>query len=124
MPLTPEEVAQAISGHRFAEAYPYLAPDVRWVLAGGPTRIGREAVVEACEATARELVDVSTRFTKFKTIADADSVVIDSLSEYEDTDGSMTVVASCDIYDFDHNELVEITSYTVEVPLDEAAATT
>lgn len=116
MSLKPEEIAQAISGHRFAEAYPYLAPDVRWVLAGGPTLIGRDAVVEACEATAQQLVDVNARFLKFKTIADANAVVVDSLSEYEDTDGSVTVVASCDIYDFDHHEVIEITSYTVEVP--------
>ncbi len=32
MTSTPETVARAFSSHRFAEAYPYLAEDVRWVL--------------------------------------------------------------------------------------------
>jgi hypothetical protein len=28
------EIAKAFSGHRFADAYPHLAQNVRWVLVG------------------------------------------------------------------------------------------
>ena len=48
---TPETIARAFSGHAFHEAYPYLAEDVRWVLVGGPTLVGKQAAIEACEST-------------------------------------------------------------------------
>ena len=34
MSSTPRRIAEAFSGHRFAEAYPALADDVRWDLVG------------------------------------------------------------------------------------------
>ena len=43
MTLTPEAVATAFSGHRFAEAYPSLHDDVRWTLVGSSVIVGREA---------------------------------------------------------------------------------
>ena len=35
--MTIDAIAEAFSGHRFADAYPFLADDVRWELVGGPT---------------------------------------------------------------------------------------
>ena len=40
--MTPRQVAEAFSGHRFAEAYPALADDVRWEIVGEETLVGGE----------------------------------------------------------------------------------
>jgi ketosteroid isomerase-like protein len=115
MTLSPEAVATAFSGHRFAEAYPHLHEDLRWTLVGDTVLAGKSAAVEACESTLAGLAETTTRFTRFKTIVCADAVVVDSVAEYESADGSITV-ASCDLYDFKDGQVVAIRSYTVEVP--------
>lgn len=116
MDLTPAQIAEAFSGHQFARAYPYLAPDLRWVLVGGPTLVGAEAAIAACEETVAGLSETTTRFTRFKVVVGETAVVVDSVADYAGADGTVTV-ASCDLYDFSADGLVvEITSYTVEIP--------
>ena len=44
-------VAEAFSGHRFADAYDHLAPAVRWVVRGEETTEGKDDVIAACEQT-------------------------------------------------------------------------
>jgi hypothetical protein len=34
--MNTQQIAEAFSGHRFAETYDHLAVDVRWVLPGRP----------------------------------------------------------------------------------------
>ena len=70
---SPRRIAEAFSGHRFSEAYPALAPDVRWTAVGQGTLTGRDA------------------------------------------DGKISVVSSCDIYEFRDGSVSTITSYTVEL---------
>jgi len=115
---TIEQIAQAFSSHRFAEAYPHLTQDVRWQSYGGPTLQGRDAVIEACEQTSEHLSEVTMEFRRFKVVIGSDAVAVDSLAEYVDTDGRGTIVASCDIYDFVDGEVTAIVSYTVEVSED------
>lgn len=118
MSSTIEEVAEAFSSHRFAEAYPVLASHVRWNLVGGSPLDGRDAVIEACEASAGFLSQMTTEFRRFKVVVGSDAVAIDSLAEYVDADGKTSVVSSCDIYEFENGVLSAITSYTVEVGTD------
>ncbi|MGS0683675.1 nuclear transport factor 2 family protein [Nakamurella sp. GG22] len=108
-------VAEAFCRHRFSEAYPQLADDVRWVMVGGATLTGKQEVIAACERTLEELTAVTTRFRRFRVIEAADSVVVDSISEYREPSGVLSVVASCDIFDFTDGRITEITSYTVEL---------
>lgn len=115
---TSEEIGRAFSSHRFAEAYPHLAADLRWELIGGSPLKGRDAVIAACEESAAYLSTATTEFRKFKSVVGPDAVVIDSLAEYTGPDGEKSVVASCDIYDFMNGEVATITSYTVEVAED------
>ena len=110
-----EEIATAISGHRFDEAYPYLADDVSWKLVGAGRLDGKEAFIGACEATAAELSGASTEFRQFRVLVGADWVVIDSVATYTAADGSKTDVASCDLYRFRNGKLVEATSYNIEL---------
>ena len=113
MTLTPEAVATAFSGHRFAEAYPALHEDLRWTLVGSSVIVGREAAIVACESTLAELADATSRFTRFDTIVGTDAVAVDAVAEYESGDGTVTV-ASCDLYQFQDGQVVAIRSYTVE----------
>jgi len=117
---TPRETAEAFSGHRFADAYPALAPDVRWTNVGQGTLTGRQSVVDACEATLAELATTTTEFTRFVVVADGSVAAVDAVGRYVDADGAVSVVSSCDVYEFTGGLLTTITSYTVE--LDPATA--
>ena len=114
--MTIDAIAAAFSGHRFADAYPFLADDVQWELVGGPTLRGPDEVRAACEATLSGLEGIETDFRRFRTIVGADSVVVDAIGVYRDSDGPDSTVASCDIFDFSDGRIVGITSYTVELP--------
>jgi ketosteroid isomerase-like protein len=113
----PRETAEAFSGHRFRDAYAALSPDVRWTSVGEGVVIGRQAVVDACEATLTELASTTTVFSRFVVVADADgkSAAVDVVARYVDPDGTASVVSSCDIYEFSGGQLATITSYAVEL---------
>ncbi|NEK59920.1 nuclear transport factor 2 family protein [Geodermatophilus sabuli] len=116
----PREIAEAFSGHRFRDAYPALADDVRWISVGEGEISGRQAVVDACEATLAELSTATTDFLRFVVIADGDAVAVDAVGRYVAADGSTSVVSSCDLYAFRDGAIATITSYAVE--LDPATA--
>ena len=118
---TPREVAEAFSGHRFRETYGALAEDVRWIAVGEGELTGRDAVVEACEATLRELASGTAEFTRFVVVGDSDVAAVDVIARYTDADGELSVVSSCDIYEFRDGLVTTITSYAVE--LDEVPST-
>lgn len=109
------EVAEAFSRHDFAATYPYVAADVQWVNVGGEAYDGKDALVTACTGSAAYLAGVTTEFTRFKVVDGGCCVVVDSLATYTSPGGDRSVVASCDVYDFDYDRLTAITSYTVEV---------
>lgn len=127
---TPRQIAEAFSGHRFADAYDYLAEDVRWVLVGAGELVGRTAVRDACEQTLTELAGGSTELLRFLTVdgssaagdgadgdgADGDgAVAVDAVGRYTTPGDVVTVVSSCDLYEFAGGRVVTITSYTVEL---------
>lgn len=115
MSLTMEQIARALSRHDFDAALPYLAEDVSWTLVGGEDLVGKDAVSAECALTADYLSGVTTDFRRFKSVVGESSVVVDSLADYTDPDGSTSTVASCDIYDFDNGMLSHITSYNIEL---------
>lgn len=115
--LTTEKIARAFSSHRFELALPHLADDIIWTVVGADPLIGRKAVKKAIERTAADLAAVTTEFQRFRTVVGEESVVVDSLARYADAGGDVSIVASCDIYDFaDDGRITEIVSYTVELP--------
>lgn len=112
-----EKIARAFSSHRFELALPHLAADVVWTQVGRSPLIGRKAVKKAIERTASDLSKVTTEFQRFRTVVGDEAVVVDSLARYTDADGGVSIVASCDIFDFDAEGCItEIVSYTVELP--------
>lgn len=112
--LSNEQIARAISGHRFDAAYRYLEDHVTWTLVGHGRLEGREAFIGACETTVAELNGVSTEFRQFRVLVADDWVVIDSLAAYTAADEQTTNVASCDIYRFTDGRVTELTSYNIE----------
>ena len=117
-----EHIARAFSGHDFEAVYPYLADDIEWSLVGERDVIGKAAVIETCDQSASYLSEVTTEFQRFKVLVGDDWAVIDSLAEYTDRKGEVSVVASCDIYDFDDGILFAITSYNVALDGSASAA--
>lgn len=112
-----EKIARAFSSHRFELALPELADDIVWTRVGDAPLIGRKAVKKAIERTAADLAHVTTEFQRFRTVVGEEAVVVDSLARYTDAKGDVSIVASCDIFDFDGEErITEIVSYMVELP--------
>jgi len=80
---------------------------------------GRDAVIEACDSSLDDMAAATTEFVSFRTIVGAQSVAVDAVGRYTDSDG-VSVVSSCDLYDFEDGRLIGIRSYNVE--LDDGAA--
>ena len=112
-----QQIAEAFSGHRFPETYENLADDVRWVLPGHAAIEGKQAVVAACESAAAEMAGLeSTEYTRFVSVAGERAAAVDAIGRYVSPDGSVSVVSSADVYEFDDDGLVStITSYAVEL---------
>jgi hypothetical protein len=115
--MTTLQIAEAFSGHRFPETYDHLAPNVRWVLPGQAPIEGRDFVVAACDSSTAEMAQLtSVEFTRFVSVASDRVAAVDAIGRYLSSDGSLSVVSSADIYEFDRDGLVTtITSYAVEL---------
>ena len=111
------QIAEAFSGHRFTETYDHLAANVRWVLPGHPPIEGKDAVVAACNSSTTEMAQLSkAEFSRFVSVAGDRVAAVDAVGRYVSPDGSVSVVSSADIYEFDDDGLVSIiTSYAVEL---------
>jgi ketosteroid isomerase-like protein len=58
---------------------------------------------------------VTTTFPRFVVVAAGSTAAVDVIARYEGTDGSVSVVSSCDVYEFRDGLVAAITSYTVEL---------
>ena len=107
-------IAEAFSAHRFRETYDALAEDIRWVAVGGDDTEGKDAVIGACEGTLRALAETTTTFDRVLVVDGGDAIAVDVMGRYVDAAG-VSVVASCDIYEFRSGLVSRITSYAVDV---------
>lgn len=114
MAFDPGAVGRAFSQHRFDEALPYLAKDVRWTVVGYMVLEGADAVRQTCRETTESLEDTATAYDRCVVAAQNDVVAVDTIARYSGPNGT-TAVASCDIYEFNGEEITAITSYAVEV---------
>lgn len=112
---TIQQIAEAFSRHQFTDTYAHLAVDVRWVSVGESILEGRDAVIAACDQSSTDLAQVSTEFVRFRSIVGTDAVAVDTVGRYTDSEHQLSVVSSCDIYEFDGDTLTTITSYAVEL---------
>ena len=112
--LTKTEVAEAFCQHRFAETYESLDENVEWRLVGASTIRGKADVIAACEESAAELAKLATSFSRFRVVEAADCAIVESEAEYK-TGDETSRVASCDIFDFEDDQVTAIASFTVEL---------
>jgi hypothetical protein len=125
MAFDPAAVGRAFSEHRFDEALPHLARNVRWTIVGYMVLEGADAVRNTCRETAASLEDTTTTTTttydRCVVAAGSDVVAVDTFARYSGPSG-LTAVASCDIYEFTAEEITAITSYAVEVDPESAGS--
>lgn len=114
MAFDPGAVGRAFSEHRFDEALPHLAKDVRCTVVGYMVLEGADAVHQTCRETTESLQDTTTTYDRCVVAAQHDVVAVDTFARYSGPNGT-TAVASCDIYEFSGEEITAITSYAVEV---------
>ncbi len=115
MNLSIKQIAENFSKHNFETTFPYLLDNIEWNMVGGELTIGKENVIKNCNQSSEYLKTTQTTFTKFLILESENYVTVDTVSEYIDKDKTISKVASCDIYKFNQGQLVEITSYCVEL---------
>jgi hypothetical protein len=121
MAFDPGAVGRAFSQHRFDEALPNLAKNVRWTVVGYMVLEGADAVRQTCGETLESLQGTLTTYDRCVVAAQDDVVAVDTFARYSGPNG-VTAVASCDIYEFAGEEIMAITSYAVEVDPEDAGS--
>lgn len=120
-PTDRAEIARAFAQHRFDEALPHLARDVKWTIVGYSVLEGADAVTGTCRETAGGLAGTVATWDHCLTVEQDDTVVVEVLGRYQRPDG-VTIVSSCHICRFAGAEIASITSYGVEIDPDSPAA--
>ena len=116
MSLDTHQIAEAFCSHRFAETYPYIADEIKWNIVGREEVLGREAVIARCAESMKFLETVSPTITKLKIIHAETLVVVEGAAQFQDHENqTSSVVASCDVFQFSDEQLVEITSCVIEL---------
>jgi hypothetical protein len=112
---TNEDTARAFSGHHFEETYDRIAEQATWNLVGQTRIKGRAAIIEACCSTAQENNNVETTWLRFISTGTGDIVAVDAIGRYTGPE-EVSMVSSCDIFEFTGEFITTITSYAVELP--------
>ena len=115
MSLNIDQIAEAFCSHRFVVTYPYMADEIKWNVVGVEELVGREAVIDKCDKSAKFLETVSTTITKLKVNRVEPFVVVEGAAQFQDQENQTSSVASCDVFQFSDERLVEITSYVIEL---------
>src|SRR5262245_14362344 len=115
MSLDRYQIAEAFCSHRFAETYPYMADEIKWNMIGREELVGREAVINHCMKGLKFLETVSTTLTKPKIYRAETCVIVEGAAQFKDQENQTSGVASCDVFRFSGEQLVEITSYVIDL---------
>src|SRR4030095_10950728 len=108
-----EQIAEAFCSHRFGETSPYMADEIKWAIVGREELMGREAVIDRCDKSAKFLKTVSATITKLQINRAETFVVVEGAAQFQDQEKQISSVASCDVFQFSDGRLVEITSYVI-----------
>jgi uncharacterized cupin superfamily protein len=115
MSLDIDQIAEAFCSWRFAETYPYMADEIKWNIVGREELRGRAAVMARCTDAAKFLETVAATITRLKINRAETCVIVEGAAQFQDQENQTSSVASCDVFQFSEERLVEITSYVVEV---------
>ena len=115
MSLNIDQIAEVFCSHRFVVTYPYMADEIKWNIVGREELVGREAVIDQCNKSAKFLEAVSTTLIKPKIYRAETCVVLEGAAQFQDQENQTSSVASCDVFHFSDGRLVEITSYVIDL---------
>ncbi len=115
MSLNIDQIAEAFCSYKFAETYPFMADEIKWNIVGSEELIGRGAVIDRCEQSAKFLETVSPTITKLKIHRTETCVIVEGAAQFQDQKNQTSSVASCDLFQFLNGRLIEITSYVIEL---------
>jgi uncharacterized cupin superfamily protein len=93
-----------------------MADEIKWNIIGREELMGREAVINKCAEGAKFLETVSTTDLKLKIYRAETCVIVEGAAQFQDKDNQTSSVASCDVFRFSDERLVEITSYVIDNP--------
>ncbi|MHA4842536.1 nuclear transport factor 2 family protein [Flavitalea antarctica] len=110
---TTTEIGDTFSKGDFKSVYDSFDDHIQWNIVGSPAIIGKENVIAHCNKMLAEMDNSS--MTNTHHIVTDDTVVVQGYSSFTNQDNSPGKVEYCDIFRFDNNKLVEITSYIIEV---------
>ena len=114
MPLTATEIAVAFSSQNYDEVEPYLAEDIFWDLVAANPRLDKGEVLVLLRGTKQNLKVLTSTVLEQRVIDGGDTVVVDSVIEYVDSNGEKSVVSSCDLFEFEGGLVTHIRSYSGE----------
>ena len=116
MPLTNKEIVQKLNGF-FSESntegfLSYCTDNIRWIMAGSPAMVGKDAVRKGMEM---EGFEPSPLITVRNIVADGDLVACDGSIQMTKKTGELHHAEYCDIYRFSQGLVKELTSYIVDL---------
>ena len=115
MSLNIDQIAEAFCSYRFVVIYPYMDDEIKWSIVGREELVGWEAVIDQCNQSAKFLETVSATITKLKINRAETFVVVEGAAQFQDQENQTSSVTSCDVFQFSDGQLVEITSYVIEL---------
>ena len=75
----------------------------------------KEKIIDRCDKSAKFLETVSATITKLKINRAETSVVVEGAAQFQDQENQTSSVARCDDFQFSDGQLVEITSYVIDL---------
>ena len=100
MSLNIDQIAEAFCSYRFAVTYPYMADEIKWGIVGREELVGREAVIDQCNKSAKFLETVSATITKLKINRAETCLVVEGAAQFQAQENQTSSVASCDVFQF------------------------
>lgn len=113
--MSTRQTAEAFSSHRFTEVYDRLADNARWVVPGQDRSKARPTWWLRASQPPPSLAS-SPGWTSCASCRSPRTASRPSTRQTPQPDGSVSIVSSADIYEFDADSLLtKITSYAVEL---------
>ena len=92
-----------------------MANEIKWNMISREELIGRAPVIDQCNQSANFLETDSSTITKLKTYRVETCVIVEGAAQFQDQENQTSGVASCNVFQFSDERLVEITSYVIEL---------
>ncbi len=113
-PYAIKEIAAMFSTGNFEPALPYLSENIVWKNIGEKVISGKQAVISNCIQISKYFNSVETDFITKDIILENNKVVVIGTAEFKEDGKRISLIAACDIYEFNRNNEIEtISSYCI-----------